>query len=530
MPSIKITETDRTLYGLNEATSDNIVYVPGPAITGPANEPTLLNSYDELVSTFGDKGCEDSLSWDYAANLLLARMPVLYHRIAEEVDSIPEEPVANTPYAVYSKYTDDTQKFTARAENAGTGGDRISFSLYSPNEANYVWLKVWKDGVLQESFRVASTGENEAATGAAVAEALNTDLVTSLKNIRFNIASDWSFVAIGDSKSGVSLTGGSDPTRDSIIATLGNAEFSSSPFAMLSDKYIYDVKFITSGGYTDSEASEGNSGTPIALNMLKLANAREDCTAFPDIPDSMVEDDRILAFFNGLTGVDASYGAAYAPWFEMKLADRSYKMMPPSYIFLITLARSLQNNPIWMPPAGVDRATLVNAVKPTFEIGGPTLQKWQDNDGETLQCINPIMKLRQYGYVIYGQRTLMLLDDSNRQSSLKSLNVRITSNEIKKAIFTACIGLTFEQNTLRTWNEFKSRVEPKLLEMKSGRGINDYEIIMDDTTTSAVDMQENRIRGIVRVSILNAVEHFDIGFEIMPSSVTFGTEETTEVL
>ena len=48
---------------------------------------------------------------------------------------------------------------------------------------------------------------------------------------------------------------------------------------------------------------------------------------------------------------------------------------------------------------------------------------------------------------------------------------------------------------------------------------------MDTTTISETDLAENRIRGIVRVSIVNAVEYFDIGFELEPSNVTFTGEE-----
>ena len=76
-----------------------------------------------------------------------------------------------------------------------------------------------------------------------------------------------------------------------------------------------------------------------------------------------------------------------------------------------------------------------------------------------------------------------------------------------------------------TLNEFKAQVEPLLFKMQSNRGLTDYQIIMDTTTISETDLAENRIRGIVRVSIVNAVEYFDIGFELEPSNVTFTGEE-----
>ena len=46
MPKITILEKDLTTAGASELLS-NIVYVPGYAITGPENTPTLCRTLDE---------------------------------------------------------------------------------------------------------------------------------------------------------------------------------------------------------------------------------------------------------------------------------------------------------------------------------------------------------------------------------------------------------------------------------------------------------------------------------------------------
>ena len=52
MPKITILEKDLTTAGASELLS-NIVYVPGYAITGPVNKPTLCRTLDEFKETFG---------------------------------------------------------------------------------------------------------------------------------------------------------------------------------------------------------------------------------------------------------------------------------------------------------------------------------------------------------------------------------------------------------------------------------------------------------------------------------------------
>lgn len=78
--SIIINETDNTLYGTRTADTDNIVFIPGSAITGPS-DPTLYTSYNDFIKNCGDHGCEGSLTWEYIANMLLAGFPVLFQRI-----------------------------------------------------------------------------------------------------------------------------------------------------------------------------------------------------------------------------------------------------------------------------------------------------------------------------------------------------------------------------------------------------------------------------------------------------------------
>lgn len=110
MATITIRETDLTSVGINDVTS-NAAYIPGYAIMGPINTPTLCQTLSEFKSIFGDKpykfttaqayptftatvGGENvtpsgamyeaeeyEKSYTYAADLLKQGLPIYYERI-----------------------------------------------------------------------------------------------------------------------------------------------------------------------------------------------------------------------------------------------------------------------------------------------------------------------------------------------------------------------------------------------------------------------------------------------------------------
>lgn len=97
MPKITILEKDLTTAGASELLS-NIVYVPGYAITGPVNKPTLCRTLDEFKETFGSvpyKFLSNQIaygsniyayagdyekSYTYAAELINRGLPILFER------------------------------------------------------------------------------------------------------------------------------------------------------------------------------------------------------------------------------------------------------------------------------------------------------------------------------------------------------------------------------------------------------------------------------------------------------------------
>ena len=318
-----------------------------------------------------------------------------------------------------------------------------------------------------------------------------------------------------------------------------------SMYSEFSDPYIYDFDFITSGGfvyreYKPYESSEQTGGaqtypksvtesdnleyytgiTPIHQAMLNLVEERQDCVALFDVTPNYDPDDALVNYSRML---NTSYGTMHFPWCYVNDPDIAQHLilMSPSYVFLYTFLSNLDNNvdsQKWFPPAGVKRATARVVKKPYFEMGSVLLNKWQN---DTTARVNPIMRLKQYGYVIYGQYTNLEAIDMYTHSALESLNVRLISNVVKKKIFDVCLNLAFEPNTENLWNKFYAQMDEFLRYMKYNEGVYDYRIVMDESTVTTDDINHLRCPGKVYIAPTRTAEFFDIDFIITEAGAKF---------
>lgn len=526
MPKIVINEIDNTVNGLNDLTSNNIVYIPGNYSSGEFDKPYIFNSYKSFVETMGSRPTGDSptlgSTWDYAYNILLLGFPVIAYRVTPRNEN--NEPVLpKTATAImkadYSNSESTNNVATVSFKYEGTEGNRYSYSIYNSEAA--VFFRVYREEKLIESKKLIDIidGENpdtKRERSITAAQNLNSKYV----NITISKEQKDYFTLTPIER--VKLSGGTDPAYEQVQSAIKNS------YGYLEDKYLYDVKFLTSGGYyEESEDSPEVDLTKydknITSSMLKLAETRTDCLAILDIPYQLPEDSAQSYFGN----VSSSYATAYLPWINIKLPDKTTKWMPPGFVWLMKLAKSLgSGNKIWLPPAGITRASVTEAVKAEYDIGQAQSEALQTSNPN---YINPIIKLLKYGYVIWGQRTLLPAAEGDyygtTTSSLQELSVRLITIEIKKTIWNACLELTFEQNHIRTWNEFNSKVQPLLIEMKADGALYDYEIKMDRTTMTDDDINNNKVRGTVRISPTRAAEDWEIDFVLEPSGVTFGNDD-----
>lgn len=313
-------------------------------------------------------------------------------------------------------------------------------------------------------------------------------------------------------------------------------------YANFTDPYIYDFDFVTSGGfvymeYTVDEDDEihyatpsvpianGDGSavyttvTPLHERMKELVLERKDCMILIDVPDNY--DPNQITEYSRL--INTSYATMHFPWCEVAspYIAGARIWMAPSYIFLYTFMQNLENNvdsQKWFPPAGVKRARARVIKKPKFEIGSVYLNEWQNL---TTARVNPFMKLKDYGYVIYGQYTCLEAIDMYTHSALESINVRLVANTVKKKIFEVCLNLAFDPNTEELWNRFFDQMDQFLRYMKFNGGVYDYRIVMDKSTVTTDDINHLRCPGKVFIAPTRTAEFFDIDFIITDAGAVF---------
>lgn len=326
----------------------------------------------------------------------------------------------------------------------------------------------------------------------------------------------------------------------------------------LSDKGLYDIRFITLGAMDDAEA----------MGRAKAcARVRGDCTAlfnlpigwnysienasggtagasemgdegqpeaYADAPTSVVE--KIKSYFDQVGASDGEYCACFAPNFMSINGDLSIKTIdesksvpaanrivyaveeaevPAAFGYLFAYAASIKNNPEWYAVAGFQRGFIPELADVSYELSTSEMLTLQCRDAAEMYeldtnednvgaAINPIANIRPAGYIIYGNRTYRYNDAAKKTTAQSFLNVRNMVSGIKKKLWDASRKFTFEPNNELLWVRFKSFVTPYLDQLQAGNGIIGYKFDRLATTAKA------RLKCRLVIIPVEAVEDFEI--------------------
>lgn len=286
----------------------------------------------------------------------------------------------------------------------------------------------------------------------------------------------------------------------------------------LEDKALYNIRFLTTGGYAipskDMVACAENRGDCIALvdvasNITSVSNMRE--AIYTSTKEETAE---------GYIDLRSKYASCFVPWFKASWDGLTDRNIPGCFGYLFAYARSIQDNPSWYAVAGTFRGSIPELVSPaqtftTAEIEilqgrSATKEVDLDEEGDNVGfAINPIAYVNGYGYLIWGNRTLIdNKEDENTSVGILTassfLNVRNLCNDIKKTLYEAARKYTFEQNSNILWLNFKSEITPLLDKMVSGDGIESYVVERVETNAKA------RLAARVSITPINGVEDFEL--------------------
>lgn len=266
-----------------------------------------------------------------------------------------------------------------------------------------------------------------------------------------------------------------------------------------------NITLLLDGGYT-------TVAYQTALNTV--ASTRMDCMA---ILSSRYEDEASSDYLNDIVdyrkttlNMNSSYSAMYTPHLQIqdRFNDRKIWVSPDGHV-AGSISFTSQNYEIWFPPAGYKRGVLnVLDVKRRFEDGELEVLA---NAG-----INPIRFITGKGIVVWGQKTLL-----SRASALDRVNVRLLLIVIEPAIKTLLEDFLFDLNDPTVGVFIEGKIEDYLETIKSKKGLQDYDVVSDDTNNSAEDIDNYRRNVDVFIKPTRSTEIIPVRIVITPTNVSF---------
>tara|TARA_R110000851_G_scaffold95111_1_gene206585 strand:+ start:4458 stop:7847 length:3390 start_codon:yes stop_codon:yes gene_type:complete len=215
--------------------------------------------------------------------------------------------------------------------------------------------------------------------------------------------------------------------------------------------------------------------------------------------------------------INNSYGATYYPWVRILDTNTNQNLwVPPSVAAMGVLSSTDRLNAPWFAPAGFTRGGLSEGAAgvPVLDVS----RRLTSDERDTLYVnnINPIAKFPAEGIVVFGQKTLQ-----QTSSALDRVNVRRLMIYLKREISFIASRLLFGPNTQDTWDRFLGQANPLLESVRAESGIEDFRLVLDETTTTPDLIDRNIMYAKLLVKPTRAVEYFAIDFVVTNSGASF---------
>ena len=196
--------------------------------------------------------------------------------------------------------------------------------------------------------------------------------------------------------------------------------------------------------------------------------------------------------------LNSSFVGAYFPDIQMLKPQSpigTLVYVPPSVSALRVYGRMFADGSV-QAPAGYIRGKIASegttgqAIQTKINMSGI-------NETETVEtlykvAINPIIGTDD-GLVLFGQRTLL----TTANSMLQRISVRRMIIDIRRYCRSAARAILFDQNREDVLKNFRELINPIMSSMLSRGGISRYKVVVDETTTTQADIENNTVRGKV---------------------------------
>jgi hypothetical protein len=300
-------------------------------------------------------------------------------------------------------------------------------------------------------------------------------------------------------------------------SALGNAAFNTLDVAIksVSDPEVVEMNLLTVPGVQVAAITD---------KVLDVCQTRGDALGIIDLVgdykpayDAGTTETRasVTTAVNGLKDrlLNTSYACAYFP---AVFSPTEGIFLPSSVAALGVMGGTENNAALWFAPAGFNRGGL-NVGNSGIAVSR-TAQALTARERDSLyqSNINPIATFPAEGVVIFGQKTLQVTP-----SALDRINVRRLMIYVKKQISRYATQVLFDPNVEVTWKRFTSLVNPFLASVKSGYGLSDFRVQLDESTTTPDLVDRNVMYAKILLKPTRAIEFIALDFVIKNTGASF---------
>ena len=565
-PGVAISEIDNT-YLTGQPVQAGAAII-GPTVKGPVEVPTLVTTYSDFVTLFGDNFISGGNAYSYltsiaaynyfnygGTSLLVARVVTQSANWASAVSTT----IPNYLNVASSSFTLETLSEGIIMNNSGSNTTGTNGALNSGSADNVRW-EITNSNTGSGTFNVLIRRGNDTETSKVVLEAfnnvnldpnssryiaqvigdqtLNYNSTTNQMELSGSYANMSKYVRVkavnyptpnyfDANGQPVSAYTASIPLNGSgsSAGTFNNAGGTVNTVINLYDNISSNTQGLTGGSYDNMISLLGNAEA-YQFNVLfapGLTNDTHTTQITNIISNTQQRGDNLfvtdLTLFSGTVSSavtqaqtrDTSYAATYWPWVRIiDPATGKQVWVPASTVIPGVYAFNDKVAAPWFAPAGINRGGLSTVLQAQLKLS--------QGNKDTLYStnINPIATLPKQGVVVYGQKTLQ-----KAQSALDRVNVRRLMIELKSYIKQIADTVVFEQNTIQTRNSFIARVTPFLEGIQQKQGLYAYKVVMDDTNNGPAVIDQNQLVGQIYIQPTRTAEFISLDFILQPTGAEF---------
>lgn len=241
------------------------------------------------------------------------------------------------------------------------------------------------------------------------------------------------------------------------------------------------------------------------FDAIYIMDLEEKDTTDADILNSNDQNVSVRNTINDFTnrGLNSSFGSVYFPDCIMRdTINGVIRRVPPSVVALGAYSNNDSIGYPWFAPAGFARGALATTQEAAVQLSRENM------DDLYTSRINPIVAFPgSEGTVIWGQKTLL-----NAESSLERVNVRRLMLSLRRQVRRVANRFLFEPNKESTLARFQQLVQPILKKIQDQKGVDQYLVRIDTTTTTQVDIENKTIRGKIFIVPVRTLEFLSLDF------------------